>query len=308
MIHSVPKFSLGYPFMYWDYYRDRDQMINSVGVNSVDTIDLKRKASELYVRQKYSTYKQEILQHIPIRYYNDQIMPKLNAHANLDRARQMKCHRANHMFHYDVEPFAPITKNHLLSVILYCDYDQYSAKFSNTFRKLRYEESFESVKIRNREFWFQSKYLRETVQLFGSEHIDEWEQKKYIPYFTGVNCVMTVSQLTVYLHSPTSTTTMKEVSTNFASRDGMIIEFNRSGFEGAGFLYNFDCQWLSRFPAESETLFMSGFIQICVESVCIIEKTKTFHLEALFILDSMLSGAHIWEYRNAQDKNKQETR
>lgn len=284
--------------MYWEYYKDKDSIINPMNYsNGINNMFLRGfTGSELYVPQKYSTYKDEILRHIPIRYYED-IATKLNEIYKTEKVKHTRCWLENQLYHYDVEFMTPITRDHILSVILYCDLDGYQAEFSSTFRKLRYTESFESVKKRNREYWFQSKYLRETVQLFGScEYGIEDEDKITLmdtekgPYYTGLNRVMIIPQFTIYLNAPTSTTMDIDVSANFAARDGMIIEFSRTGFTSAKWLANFDCTWLSRYPEENERLFMFGFTQIRVQSVRIIDTTKRFDFDKFFKLDSLLSG------------------
>ena len=39
------------------------------------------------------------------------------------------------VLHYDIEKGTPITKDHIISIILYCDFSEYCAKFSSTFRR-----------------------------------------------------------------------------------------------------------------------------------------------------------------------------
>ena len=286
--------------MYWTYYKDKDEItkLEFYGNQNEETIDLGgRKASELYVPQKYSTYKEEILRHIPMRYYKDYILIKLNQYQNSEKIKQTTSWAAPFWPHYNVRFNEPMTKNHILSVILYCDFDEYQNKFSSTFRKLSYTESFESVKNRNRDFWFQSKYLRETVQLFGLWEYDERCERDprnpispscFIkgPYFTGLNRVMAIPQFALALHSPTSTTKDIEVSVNFSGRDGLIVEFSRK--TGASKEFNFDCSWLSRYPDENECLFMSGVKRIFVQSVRIIGTAKYYDFKSLAIMDGCL--------------------
>ena len=65
----------------------------------------------------------------------------------------------------------PITTEHLMSIIAYCDMDSYSTRFSATFRKIKPEETFQSVKQRNAEYWWQSKLLKELVMCYGSQGV-----------------------------------------------------------------------------------------------------------------------------------------
>ena len=70
--------------------------------------------------------------------------------------------------HFGISKGTPIAIDHLMSIIAYCDMDRYSTKFSSTFRKLKQEETMKSVKQRNRNYWWQSKLLKEAVQCYGT--------------------------------------------------------------------------------------------------------------------------------------------
>ena len=288
--------------MYWSYYKDKDKIIHPINI-AIDFnpyMNLEgRKASEMYVPQKYATYKEEILRHIPMRHIQNWIVVKLKACQNSETVKRTLSWNSPTWPYYNIEPDVPITQNHILSVILYCDFDKYQTEFSSTFRKLNYEESFESVKNRNREFWFQSKYLRETVQVFGSMEDNKvlndggfpqsWFDKG--PYFSGLNRVVTIPQFALQLHSPTSTTKQIEVSANFAGRDGMVLQFNRGKDPiQRSLVMSFDCSWLSRYPDEDERLFMFGTDPIFVQSVQIIETAGLCDFTPLIILDCLLSG------------------
>ena len=65
---------------------------------------------------------------------------------------------------------------------------------------------------------------------------------------------MAIPEFELHLHSPTSTTKDIEVSINFATRSGMILQLNTNGHKFSGFLNRFDCSWLSRFPDENERI------------------------------------------------------
>ena len=75
--------------------------------------------------------------------------------------------RQKQLLHIPIETGTPITAEHIMSIIAYCDMDVYSRKFSESFRKLHPHESFQEVKIRNREYWWQSKLLKEAVEYYG---------------------------------------------------------------------------------------------------------------------------------------------
>ena len=45
--------------------------------------------------------------------------------------------------------------------------DQYSTKFSETFRKIYPHEALQSAKKRNQEYWWQSRRFKETIECYG---------------------------------------------------------------------------------------------------------------------------------------------
>ena len=124
---------------------------------------------QLYVNKKYSKYKEEILQHFTIKTFNDTIMHKATEYATSEKVKSLIAGPEWLVkdLQYDVRYESPMSINHVISIILYCDMDKYSTKFSESFRKLFAHESIHAVKRRNSEYWWQSKYFKETVQLFG---------------------------------------------------------------------------------------------------------------------------------------------
>ena len=302
--------------MYWDWYKDKDELplVAQLGrhlteISFLNNIDLDGySCRQLFVEQKYASYKEEILKHLTIKNY-EAIVVKLEEYMNTVRIKRLKLkHEMDEILHYNIRKGAPITRNHVISIILYCDFTDYCSKFSGTFRRSSLTETFVSVKARNREFWFQSKYLREVVQIYGSGgYVDTDQlrsQGKYIsneadkyneqgPYFTGINGIMVVSQFSLFLSAPTSTTMDIEVSLNFTNgKQGMIVQFDRTGYSAASGLTNFDCSFISRYPEENERIFMYGNTPIRVESVRIIETGQNLEnvFKALFAVDSLFSG------------------
>eukprot|EP01083_Nonionella_stella_P120495 361118_1 len=68
---------------------------------------------------------------------------------------------------YEVEKGTRLKFHHLLSLLLYTDYSKLCTAFSSSFRALSPYEPISSIKQRNSNYWWMSKSLRETVQLFG---------------------------------------------------------------------------------------------------------------------------------------------
>ena len=139
----------------------------------------------------------------------------------------VKSLKANHMdffFHYGIAMESPITMDHIISLILYCDFTTYCTNFSSTFRALGFER-MEDTKKRNASFYFESRLFREAIEYYGvtgDAEKDTWEKG---PFYTGLNCVLAIPVFNIRLNSPTSTSKDIEVSMKFATRSGMIISY-----------------------------------------------------------------------------------
>ena len=130
--------------------------------------------SDLYVLPKYNTFKEEIFNynHFNINAYK-QASTKVNHYLKSytvitlkpildDRDRTQWINLL-----YEIPKDKPISFNHLLSLSLYTDYTDLSREFSSTFRPTQTYEPLSSIKKRNSSFYFMSKNLRETVQIYG---------------------------------------------------------------------------------------------------------------------------------------------
>eukprot|EP01083_Nonionella_stella_P250768 865965_1 len=217
-------FSAGITWFYWPWYKDRDDIPSSFGAmneNAYGGYPIK----ELFVVPKYGDYKEETLQHMDIKVYNEFIITKKNEYMVSETVKAMEANRFSDVgyLHYDISQGTPITENHIICLILYCDFSDYCTKFSSTFRKMNKGETISQIRCRNQEFYWQSRYLREAIELFGEDgRIDN----KYGPFFSGVNCILHLPEFCLRLSSPTSTSKQITVAMRFAKSDGMIIQFN----------------------------------------------------------------------------------
>ena len=173
------------------------------------------------------------------------------------------------MLKYGISSDDQILLPHVVALILYCDFSAYCTEFSSTFRKLSTTEPMNSVKKRNSSFWFQSKYLREVIECYGTCNYEEVLQSGTVsesgPFYTGIDIVLAIPQFALRLCSPTSTSKHVEVSLNFAKRSGLIIELsNPEQDHRAARVCFLDVSWLSRFPDEDERVFagLCAFSQV----------------------------------------------
>ena len=123
--------------------------------------------------------------------------------------------------YYGISFDSPLLVEHLLSVLLYCDYTKHSASFSRSFRKTDEFEGLQSIKQRNSKYFWMAKRLRETVEIYGTCSVDYPYDFKG-PFYTGISRVINMPYFSIRLCSPTSTTLHIEVAMKFSGQQGMI--------------------------------------------------------------------------------------
>eukprot|EP01084_Bolivina_argentea_P122941 217892_1 len=214
-------FNTGFIFWYWPHYAKLQDIedneyeywnYNDFGGFSV---------VELYIKSaKYTHLKQEILNNndneVGINEYN-MVCVKAKQFMTTETVKNMKAKGTDGVdLHYGITLDQSIDLPHLMSLIFRCDFSQLCSSFSATFRKLKANETIESVKTRNQNYYWMSKLLRESVEVFG------YKCKSTV--YTGMGIVMEIPELRMRLCSPTSTSIYIEVATKFSGRNGMILE------------------------------------------------------------------------------------
>ena len=162
-------FSSGFAWFYWDWYKDKQDMGESEAGNTIFAALLPGgyQPRQLYVKQKYSNYKQEILHHVARSKYI-KCLDKAKKYMPSTKVRHLSASAWDIIHHFGIKDGSPITLNHIVSIILYCDLDRYSTRFSESFRKTYSYETMYFVRNRNSEYWWQAKLLKEAVLYFGT--------------------------------------------------------------------------------------------------------------------------------------------
>ena len=250
---------------------------------------------------KYQSLQEEILNNkiYPLKQFNfSDCLKKVNHYINTDKVKSITS--SPDILHCKIPVYSPLTKEHLLSVILYCDWSDLCTAFSATFRRQRAYEPLKVIKSRNREFWWLSKLLRETVEIYGDHkgYYDK-QKKKWTgvqgPFFCGLSFCAVLPSFNIRLFGPTSTSPNIEVATRFGGDKGIIIELNNNGDVDGSYLRCFNCAWLSNFNGEEERLFFGGRYRIKVAGIRMIKSRQNFSVffKALFYFDSMLNGSDM---------------
>eukprot|EP01083_Nonionella_stella_P197097 724839_1 len=291
-------FSIGLRFYYWENGRYPQPLPWNQNYHSGEKIE------DLFVKQppKYSNLKDEMLQYEQLKHSISIVHGIMEKISKLKDTAVFKSIKAASGLckYYGIAKGSPLNDEHLISLVLYTDNSALSSDFTSSFRKKSLKfDSLESVKKRNSKYWWWSKTLRETVELYGKCRQGNWDENQGInidilkgPYYSGMSSAMPVPECNIRLCSPTSTSKHIETAIKFCGTYGMIMQLNNPHTQQYQMLRGFECDWISHFPEEDEVLFFGGYYRIKIESI-IIRKTKNNLKEfigALYYLDVMITA------------------
>ncbi len=205
------------------------------------------------MKQKYGSFKEEMANYdlFDFRQYKEEVTVKVNGYVNTDIVRETKANFLRNKVHYGITAETIFGFENLVSLVLYTDYSDLCTHFSGTFRQKTSHESLSSITKRNSEYWWLSKILRETVEIFGG--MSRRKGTLFGPFFCGMSVVMNMPSFSINLCSPTSTSAQIEIAMRFSGEKGIIIQFDNPEMEMPyNNLSGFDCSWLSRYKEEDE--------------------------------------------------------
>eukprot|EP01084_Bolivina_argentea_P158021 275313_1 len=298
-------FCVGLRFYYWEYYKElkqlpeNEQRINDSFDNSNDHSGYT--ICNLFIRQKHASFREEILEekYITHEEYIKMVVIKVNAYIKSDIVKATKpvSFGAPYMNRYGISKGCLLSFEHLLSLVIYCDYNELSFDFSSSFRSIYWFETLSHIKKRNGKYYYLSKFLRETVEGYGQCSAPEDITKEGIqlsgPFYCGMNQLLHMPALNIRLCAPASTSIHMEVAIKFSTEDGIIIQFdNPATSPQYSYLRGFNVSWISRYKEESERLFFGGFYYVKIQSVRVRPTKQNFEefINAMYYLDTMLTG------------------
>ena len=207
------------------------------------------KVCELYVNKKYESFGEEIrhYRYMDIKQYNITVIVKAKHYITTDKVKSIKLFPLCAPTNYGECDYGdPLKIHNLMSLILYTDFTNLSSDFSASFRKKYSYETISGVKRRNRKYFWWSKTLRETVELFGP-NASSMEQ----PFYTGMSYIMNMPSFSIRLCSPTSTSVQLAVAVKFGGGKGLILQLKCRSMISTP-VRAFDCSFISRFKEEDE--------------------------------------------------------
>ena len=245
-------FNVGLRYYYWNFYNNKQlkelpatesYFWNHNDHSGYDVCDL-------YIDKKYKSFGEEIANYgLDKEIVSTQVyeIAKYYLQSKKVKAIVARCdNKHGDPQHYDTSNGAKLGFQNLVSLILYTDFTKLQNEFSKTFRQIPAFETLESVKKRNSKYWWWSKILRETVELYGHS-VGEDDR-----FFTGISMMMKPPGFKIRLCGPTSTTMEIQVAAKFGDVNGMIFELKRPVGRLRYGLRAFDCTFISRYKEEEE--------------------------------------------------------
>ena len=209
--------------------------------------------------------------------------------------------RAGGTFTKQIPRGSQMSVEHLFAIILYCDFGTIAAEFTGTFRLFDAVESVGSLTKRHSKFAHFGRLLTELVLDFGVNGV-RWTEEKQMerfdfergPFYCGMNKVLNVESFAICLKGPCSTSVLRIVALNFATEKGVILKINNDGVHAQRQCF-FDCSWISKYPEESERLWIAGQKCLRIESIIIVKNNLNYcqMMRTFYLFDAMLSGVNV---------------
>eukprot|EP01084_Bolivina_argentea_P016724 31252_1 len=229
----MEQYSYGFRFYYWKYYKycqDRADPVSEHSTYNLNTIDFKHhtntclKIRDWYIEPMHTNIKSELICNSiccigAIQWKT--VLNKVGQHYDTDRAKSTVCIQQRFAAYYGIKCGDFITINHLISMMVYCNFSLLSYRFTETYRRIYDGESNQFVKRRHQNYYWIGKYLRECVECFGMQN-----ELTMLKVYHGVNKKFMFSSMNAYIMCPFSTTRNYAVAVNFGGSDGMILELD----------------------------------------------------------------------------------
>eukprot|EP01084_Bolivina_argentea_P276118 471050_1 len=283
-VDNMVKYSYSFDFNYWPHCK----------YSEIETVSGKMK--NFYVPPKYNDMKQELLtnpigslpKYIWDNYYSAAIAHLQTFHcqtivAKVDEYMQNYKHFDDHPSRFGFNQNDEICVQHLMSIMFYCDLDNFQQKFTETYRK---GKTIQDIKKIHSNFHHFAKALREAVEVFGTVYYAGNIDKMY----HGINQEMIFTGMQPKIHSILSTTASRSIAIQFTQNTGIVLQIIPQAW-----LKYFDCHWLSRYSNEQELLYIGGFCHINIVNIVNVVSAADFSpfIDALRIIDCMFNGQYF---------------
>eukprot|EP01084_Bolivina_argentea_P302337 521846_1 len=272
---TLESYSFGFRFYYWKCHSNHhEEWMNKVKPGSGELNPYLRQ--NWYVSNKYKSLKEELttnrIHHIgPSQFIN--LVKKAGIYKKSVKVKEMFCVRKESAKCYEMFYEQSMSISHLISMMVYCNYDELQCKFTATFRKLPQMQDcheltsyqIDRLKAKHRNFYFLAKSLIECVECFGMM-VNQHAHDININVFHGINKEFSFKSMDMRIKGPFSTTTSRYVAIYFCDNQGMIWEMtidqgwtiSAVSIAKKTYLTCMDMFWISDYPNEQEIFCIGG--------------------------------------------------
>eukprot|EP01083_Nonionella_stella_P044147 118983_1 len=237
--------------------------------------EIKEKDNEcVYVTPRYKSLQEELT--------SCELTPVLMAQFLCEYYKAQRHHNSYHKR----QCYANIGLNHVLALMIYCNFDFLQCTFSKTYRENQGKD--------HRNFYHFGKLLKEAVLNYGTCIRDGMIDS----FYHGMNQRLVPTQIVgdlgkgIRIFVPLSTSSNIEIALNFADQ-GLIMTFGGRTSEAKYFCV----AWLSDFGYEKERLFLQNKNELHIQNVTECNTNTSFGwiLDRLKAMDYILCEAHYAE-------------
>eukprot|EP01084_Bolivina_argentea_P127884 226119_1 len=190
--------------------------------------------------------------------------------------------------------------SYILSLLVYCNCDEYQTKWSESFRRIPSDENDMSLKQRHSYFYHSSLNLRNLVEYFGESLVNN----KNKHFYHGVTKVTYFIKTIAAFNGPMSTSEMITVAQRFSNNSGLVLQLQFSfSFYPLKSKY-FSCSYLSDYTAEKECLLIGGIPCMIITNIINMSNGQQYgkYINALNIINSIFDGTY---HHNVDDQSLQ---
>eukprot|EP01084_Bolivina_argentea_P252505 423846_1 len=294
------KYSFGIKYFYWPYYKYQayDQLYDPLttervgrhfGTKDPDPANDGYTLKDFYVEPKYKNLKDELTNKIS-RMQWDGLLQKATYYAATDKYKSTKSVGFSQFF--GIPDNTVINVDHIMAIMVYCNFDALQAKFSETYRRIPKNESNESLIKRHKIYAHLGRLLRECVTCFGVKPLESMKFMETRLYH-GITMFTQFSSIYACIKGPCSTTTDVSVAIQFSQNIGMILELCLNCESLMNPLYGdlFECEFVSDFPNEQEKFFIGSYNNFIFLSIIETPTGNNYHfyVYALAIITKYLT-------------------
>eukprot|EP01084_Bolivina_argentea_P064190 117098_1 len=186
-----------------------------------------------------------------------------------------------------------LSRDYILSLLIYCNSDEYQNIWSATFRRIPYDETDIALKCRHSQFYHSSKNLLNLIEIYGEPLIYDKNINK--TFYHGVNTVMYFYRTITQFNGPLSTSRDILVAQRFSGGSGLILELKYHSSTYPLSAKYFECSFFSDYPMEKECLFIGGIPTLIVTNIVNLSNNNEAYrkyITGLNTINSVFNGTY----------------